>query len=987
MSRSPTRHRLSFLLFWVVAVGLLLAPGASIRADDLTEEEEERLEAIERHTERGWKAFRSGNHDEVLARMDRIERYAPESPLPDFLRARVELRQGAYEEALERLVKAVAAHPAHPGLEAAHFDALHRLGRIDEMRQVAEARLLATETDLIAQVALGTALEERGRREEALAAYRLAIRGYTRNAPAEYVPWVARAAIRATWLSTSVGDDLTGEAGKLLSRYLDAHPEDQDVLMMVGDLYASQRGTKTLAKANTVYRQRLLKHNSELAHARVGLARTLLVFWQEGRAIEELERALKTNPNLVEALSLLAAIHVGDGYYDRAEKLLDRALAVNPTDRHTRAVKAARAWIMGDREAFAALEKEALDWDPTDGRFYVVVSDLVGERQRRYDVAAELAAKAVAADANDPLGYITLGEAQMNLGQTEEARKNFEVSIDKSKGYRDVKRDNWLDVLGVLDDFDTWKTENFVIRSHPSETKVMERYLPDLMEASWNVLTEKYGYTPTGPVRVDSFHRNDDFSVRSVGVTGLPALGICFGEVIGVLGPTARPVGQFSWASTAWHEFAHTITLGLSKGQVPRWLTEGLSVYEEKMRRASWARPMARMLYDRYRNDRLLRMDKINRAFRGPDIGFAYFQGGLISEHLTEARGFDVIPAMLKEFAKDRTTAQVFQDVLELKLEDYDRMFKEFIEKRVGYFKLVPRWDQESLTEFQARVAKDPTDAEAWTRLGWAQLQRGRQIDAGSALAKAMALAPDAPEVVLLQGRMAQLNRRADLATQAYERYLGMGEDDYETRLFLAEQELAGGGDSGKAIAHLEAAKACFPFAVGKKNPYVILAQLHRGAGDVEKAIAELEAYAEIAGEDYGVRKELKDWYRGKEDHARVIDLCEQMVEISPFGANKGEAPDLELHRDYANALLALDRKDEAIRELEVQVALLGGLEEATRIEAGAVAVHLRLGEMYLAADRPLDALSEAVAALRLSPGDADARMLRARAEEAAGYR
>ena len=122
--------------------------------------------------------------------------------------------------------------------------------------------------------------------------------------------------------------------------------------------------------------------------------------------------------------------------------------------------------------------------------------------------------------------------------------------------------------------------------------------------------------------------------------------------MITLLGPTSRPLSSFSWARTAWHEFAHVVTLQQSKGQVPRWLTEGLSVYEEKARRSNWSREMERQLFDRYHNDRLLRMDAINRAFRGGDIMFAYYQGGLIAEHLTKTRGFDVIPKMLRAFAR-----------------------------------------------------------------------------------------------------------------------------------------------------------------------------------------------------------------------------------------------------------------------------------------------------------------------------------------------
>ncbi|MFV1958195.1 MAG: tetratricopeptide repeat protein, partial [Planctomycetota bacterium] len=867
-------------------------------------------------------------------------------------------------DALAAVEKGLLAHPGARRLEGLHVRLLLETGRVEEAARAARAATERDAKDVVAWTGRGLAEEERGRRKEALEAYEAALGAYDpkKTAGAD-VLWVALAAERITRLSPKPQDDLLQDALKLIARYRDAHPDDEDALLLYADTWQQDRGTNGQAKAAKYYR-RILDVNSEVARARVGLARTFLVFWQQDRAIRELDRALRTNPHLVPALTLLASIHVGNGDYESAEKLLKRALDVNPRDKETRAVQAAKAWIRGERTAYEGIEKAVLGDDPTWGRFYVVVSELVGERQRRYDVAADLARRGVETDPHDGYAYTVLGEALMNLGQTDEARKIFRQGVVESKRYADVRRDNWLTVLDYLDGFRTRTSEHFVVRMHPSEFPVLEHYLPGLLEDAWKTLSAKYGYTPDGTVRVDCFPEANDFSVRSIGVPGLPALGVCFGRVITLLGPTARPVGAFSWSRTAWHEFTHTITLGESKGQVPRWLTEGLSVYEEKMRRSIWGRESEKELYDRYRNDRLLRMAKINRAFRGPDIMFAYYQGGLIAEHLTKSRGFDVIPHMLREFAKDRTTAQVFHDVLGMELEEYDGLFRDFVKDMVGSYQMVPRWDDESLKAFQARVAKNPDDVEAWARLGWAQLQRGNPIDAGMALGEARKRDPDHLEAILLEGRLAQGSRRLDLATKAYERFLARGGDDVEVRLFLAKRLLDSGGDSEEAIAQLQAAKRCFPTLIGKASPYLALASLYQGAGRMAAAIAELDAYAAIAGEDYSVRKKLLGWYVKKGDNARVAELCEEMNTITPLGANRGQPPDLVLHRTWARALEALGRGPQALRELEVQATLVRLLPEEERVEAGGVVDLVKVGQRYLELDRPLDALAQAAAAL-----------------------
>ena len=43
-----------------------------------------------------------------------------------------------------------------------------------------------------------------------------------------------------------------------------------------------------------------------------------------------------------------------------------------------------------------------------------------------------------------------------------------------------------------------------------------------------------------------------------------------------------------------------------------------------------------------------VKMSEINHAFRGPDVMFAYFQGGLIADFVTKEWGFEAIQKMLR---------------------------------------------------------------------------------------------------------------------------------------------------------------------------------------------------------------------------------------------------------------------------------------------------------------------------------------------------
>src|SRR5881396_3872769 len=52
--------------------------------------------------------------------------------------------------------------------------------------------------------------------------------------------------------------------------------------------------------------------------------------------------------------------------------------------------------------------------------------------------------------------------------------------------------------------------------------------------------------------------------------------------------PSARSSGEFNWGSTLWHEFMHVISLQMTEYRIPRWFSEGLSVYEERKARPGW---------------------------------------------------------------------------------------------------------------------------------------------------------------------------------------------------------------------------------------------------------------------------------------------------------------------------------------------------------------------------------------------------------------
>ena len=252
----------------------------------------------------------------------------------------------------------------------------------------------------------------------------------------------------------------------------------------------------------------------------------------------------------------------------------------------------------------------------------------------------------------------------MRTGDERGARRALETAF-RADPY-DVITFNLLALLDTLEPFDTIRDGILEIRLHPDEAAVMRHYAPALAREALDALSTRWAFTPTGPLLVQLFPRHDDFAVRTLGLPGmLGALGACFGKVVTLDSPRARPPGSFNWGVTLWHEMAHVITLQLSNQRVPRWLTEGISIFEEKRARDEWGREMDIPFAQAIERGQVLKLRDLNAGFTNPEtISLAYFQSSLVVEHIVELYGQPKLRALVQSYATGIDTEQAIRQVL-----------------------------------------------------------------------------------------------------------------------------------------------------------------------------------------------------------------------------------------------------------------------------------------------------------------------------------
>jgi tetratricopeptide (TPR) repeat protein len=381
----------------------------------------------------------------------------------------------------------------------------------------------------------------------------------------------------------------------------------------------------------------------------------------------------------------------------------------------------------------------------------------------------------------------------------------------------------------------------------------------DLLQQAKAKLCEKYGLELNGPVTIELFPNQQDFAVRTFGMPGVEGfLGVCFGKVITANSPRAAP--SFNWQSMLWHEFCHVVTLNLTANKMPRWLSEGISVYEESQRHPTWGQQMnpqyRRMILD----GELTPIGNLSAAFLSPKtpmhLQFAYYESALVVEFLVERAGLASLRAILAGLAKGQEINAALANHAG-PLDKMEKDFEAFARKRAE--SLAPGVDWEE----PAREQLDPSDEQA--------------------VAQWLSRHPNSYWALSLQaGR------------------------------FLADQKWE------QAKAPLQKLISLYPRQVGKDNAYQLLAAVHRQLGETEREVqvlGKLAAMSSDAADAYSrlmeVGMEQEDWTQVVENGARYLAVYPLLPAVySRLGQASAELGREEAAVQSYQRLLLLDPAD-----------------------------------------------------------------------------
>jgi tetratricopeptide (TPR) repeat protein len=625
----------------------------------------------------------------------------------------------------------------------------------------------------------------RDRPAELLNCDRELYRGARTEARACYLDLLAKSADTRIKADAARASGDVRAANAFFQTAIKEYPQDARVRTRWGELFLSTHQNNDAVKLF----QEALELDEDYAPALIGLAKVAASGFDD-KAAEWAKQVIDDAPDdAIEAHLVLARVALEDGALEEGEEFLDRATKLAEkhdfTPLEIYSLRASADLLRGTTDSewtkrALALNGSYGDIFATPAHFYVIT--------RRYREAIELLQRAVQIEPDLYAAHAELGVNLLRENRIDEAAQHLQIAYRGDPFSAPI-----VNTLRLIDSFD-----NFTVSSHPppaerepgavhnpgailrlqkDEAPVLEPYVLDLVNKSIETYTKRYAFELKEPVVVELYPEHDDFAVRTSGLPGIGLLGVTFGYLVAMDSPTARADSDFHWGTTLWHEMAHVFTLEATDHLVPRWFSEGVSVYEEWSTGPLKGRHIPLTVLDAIKEDKFLPIAELDRGFIHPtyeaQVIVSYMQAGLICEYIGGRYGQEGLRAMLAEFKAGKDTAQAIEAALKISPGAFDEAFAGYVDRELG-----------SVLEV----------LEPWRRLQGDMQEAARDEDWKKLAAKASEAIDLFPDYVdegsayLAKARAHRELKETDLLVETLQRYREHGGHDPDALLALARE-------------------------------------------------------------------------------------------------------------------------------------------------------------------------------------------------------
>lgn len=370
------------------------------------------------------------------------------------------------------------------------------------------------------------------------------------------------------------------------------------------------------------------------------------------KATDYLRRSLEINNRYVPSLVALAEEKLNEESYEDAEVVLAEIEQVNSRSSQLWALRAVAAHLQGDYLKEGEFRTKALaDWS-LDPEIDHTIGRHLGMHYR-FKESVDYQRRALKMDANYVPAQTQLAQDLLRLGEEEEGWRLVE-QVRAANPY-DVTIYNLKQLQKAIDRMVMLEIPGFIVRMDAKEANIYGSEVLSLLKEARETLTQKYKVQLEEPIYVEIFPKQRDFAIRTFGLPGGEGfLGVCFGRLITANSPAALSVDS-NWKSVLWHEYCHVVTLQKTKNKMPRWLSEGISVYEETLKNSTWGQPLDPTYRKMLLGEDYFPISDLSSAFMKAKtplhLQFAYYESSVAVEFFVNQYGFESLLKVLDDLA------------------------------------------------------------------------------------------------------------------------------------------------------------------------------------------------------------------------------------------------------------------------------------------------------------------------------------------------
>ena len=503
------------------------------------------------------------------------------------------------------------------------------------------------------------------------------------------------------------GEDARKILEAFYDRVRDADPEHVEAYIATAEL-ALEKGDYKVAAETLNAAQRFDEVDPRIPYL---LARA----WESSdpeKANSAIDAALKLNPGHIPSLIFQADAAIDRELYPKAEEILWSILSINVHQQQAWALMAVLAHLEGHFEQEALLRAAALStWAENPE-----VDHLIGKKlsqKYRFEEGAEYQRKALEVDPTCGRARFQLAQDLLRLGNEDVGWEVARLAAEQDE--YNVVASNLMTLRERIKGFSVLEENGIQVRMDSMEAAIYGPAVLELLSEAKETLCGKYDVMPSKPIVVEIFPEQKDFAIRTFGLPGGAGfLGVCFGRVITANSPASQGERPSNWQSVLWHEFCHVVTLEKTRNRMPRWLSEGISVYEERQRNGAWGESMTPIYREMLLDDDLTPVTQLSSAFLSPPtpihLQFAYYQSSLVIEFLIQKHGL----AAIKGILSDLGDGLVINDAMARNIGSLQRLdaeFADFARQHAAAFGPKADWSREGVAE-QPRLS----DWELWVK-------------------------------------------------------------------------------------------------------------------------------------------------------------------------------------------------------------------------------------------------------------------------------